>query len=762
MSLTEVITHSIPSDLKEGIKKTEVFDVDFANQLLGGTILSKQEQLKLKAYMGRRQRSHEVEVHYFLGKKTIDTVGRLCAKGGIGLQTLPRDIRAALTRKDYWDIDMKNAQPTLLLQLAKKKGWEHTYLEQFNQKREETLKEVQEELGCTRSEAKDRFIQLFFGSSFIHGLPSWVATGLYPELCKMKANIYSSNLDIAKKVEKVGKGENSVMAYVLQTIERECLLSIDNALKKKGREIDVYLHDGGLVRKLQGETEFPLTLLKELEYSVCKDTGFRINLAQKPIETSYVCDDDFDVFPENTIIDDLFAARVFLELYKEDLIYSQQNIYVFNSSTGIWSSDEEQLNLKLTNAGESLIFRKHSLMGISVYNYSGIVRNREDLKKLLPTVMQRNDLFLEEGRKKACSKLLFKNGIYDFREQTFTESFDRSIVFSFAIPRDFVQDVAEEDCDFVNNTFFVAPFANTDTPRIYRHYLMRGLIGDYRMKKFLACFGDKNSSKGTMTVMCQYTFGGNATTFNANNLLLRRHQGDAEREFSWIGNICNSRLAFSNEIKNEEGIKVDGNMLKTITGGGDEIVMRRLYRESEKIYNFAMPIIFAQDLPNITPPDAINSRIVVIQYDFSFMENPNPNRPTEKQADTTIKDKLCCEKYANAFIWLMIQEYNNWMDQDFAEPVLPEFMLLDKEMIAPTSDFREILETDYELTGNSEDFVPYKELEEHLKKSGVTMTPLRIAKELTRLGLPTGVKKVNRKKITGRTGIRPAGMEPDE
>jgi len=390
------------------------------------------------------------------------------------------------------------------------------------------------------------------------------------------------------------------------------------------------------------------------------------------------------------------------------------------------------------------------------------VKKPQELKEILTSLYGRNRAFLGERRKKACFKLLFKDGILCFQTQTFTNAFDRSIVFSFGVPRNFVNDVPQEDLDFVNHTFFVAPFANPDTPRIYRHYLMRGLIGDYRMKKFLACLGDTNSSKGTTTVMCQYTLGGNAATFNPNNLLLRRHQGDAEREFSWIGGICNSRLAFSNEIKNEEGVKIDGNMLKTLTGGGDGIIMRRLYRESEMVYNYSMPILFAQDLPNITPPDAINSRIVVIQYDYSFMENPNPNRPTEKQADTNIKDKLCCDKYANAFLWLMIQEYNKWMDQEYAEPELPEFMVRDKQMIAPTSNFREILEEEYELTGNDEDFVPYKELEECLKKAGVTMTPLRIAKELTRLGLQTKDKKLNRKKITGRTGIRVAETNQDE
>ncbi len=757
MATQTSIMSSVSLDLA-GICKTEIFDVDMANQLLNGSSISKEEQAKLKAYVRRRENGRYVKVLYNLGAKAkSEMIGRLVvAKGSVGLQNMPRDIRSALTKQYYWDIDMKNAQPTLLLQFAKQHGWECVYLEQFIHKRDEVLKQTQEELGCNRDEVKQRFIQLFFGSSYIDGLPSWIANNLYPELCKIKANIYSSHLDLAKKLK---KDSNSVMSYVLQTIERNCLLAMDKACSIRGRSMEVYIHDGGLIRKLDDEKEFPIQLLREIEFSVYKDTGYQIHLVQKPIETSFVREEaEYTIYPESAIIDDLFASRVFLELNKNDIIYSQNNIYVFNSTTGIWSDNEAELNRKIVECGETLIFRKQTAVGLAVHNYSGIVKNCENLKKMLPSILERNDTFLYEGRKKACYKLLFKNGIYDFKEQTFTTTFDRTLVFSHAVPHNYVDDVLSEDVDFVNNTFFVAPFSNPDTPRIFRHYLMRGLIGDYRMKKFLIALGDKNSSKGTMTTMCSYTFGENTANFNANNLLLKKNQGDAEREFSWVGGIANSRLAFSNEIKNQEGIQIDGNMLKTITGGGDEIVMRRLYKESEKIYNFSMPILFAQDLPAITPPDAINSRLVLIQYDYSFMENPNPKR-MEKMADINIKDKLCSPKYANAFIQLMIQEYNNWADSEFAELEMPEFMIQDKEAFAPTTDVRTILEEEYELTGNEEDYVPYKELEAHLKKGGITMGATRLGKELTRLGLVSKSKKMNRKTTWIRTGIKPVSTE---
>ena len=735
------------------VSKTEIFDLDMANELLQNDNIGKDEQAKLRGYIRRRTRGREVEITYVLGVKAKTTMlGRFVAKGGVGMQTLPRDIRNALAKPYYWDIDMKNAQPVLLLQLAKQKGWEHTALEKYVLKRDETLKEVQDELGCNRDEAKERLIQLFFGSSYIQGLPDWIAKTLYPELCKMKSNMYSANLDFAKKFK---KDENSVMSYVLQTIERNCLMSMDKALSLKNRSLDVLIHDGGYVRKIEGEKDFPIELLRHCEHTIFKDTGFQVRLEQKPIETSFGRkEEETQVYPESTIIDDVFGARIFADWLKDDIVYSYGNIYIFDNATGVWSGEETALDRKLTEAGEVLVFRQQTQTGIKTYNYSGVVKNCENLKKKLPTILTRNDAFLVEGRKRSTFKLLFKNGIYDFKSQVFLQKFDRNIVFSHAIDRDFVDEVLQEDMDFVNHTFFVSPFANETTPAIFRHYLMRGLIGDYRMKKFIVALGDKNSSKGTLTNFMEYCIGKNASTFNANVLLLRKMQGDAEREMSWVSQIYDSRLAFSNEIKNTDDTKIDGNMLKTLTGGGDPITLRKMYKNPEIVYNFSMPVLFAQDLPNISPPDAINSRIIVIQYDYSFMETPNPLRSSEKQGDPNIKDKLCCPKYADAFITLMIQEFNKWADNDFEEMELPAYMLQDKEALAPTTDVRTLLEENYVLTGDEEDFVPFNDLSKFLKERGLTMSTTRLGKELKRLELSQRNKKIERRTTTIYVGIR--------
>jgi hypothetical protein len=88
-----------------------------------------------------------------------------------------------------------------------------------------------------------------------------------------------------------GKKKNrlgSAFSFVLQTIERECLFAMEKSAKRNGRSLDTYIHDGGLIRKREGEEEFPETLLRIFEKDIEADTGFKLNLVSKPMDTSYV------------------------------------------------------------------------------------------------------------------------------------------------------------------------------------------------------------------------------------------------------------------------------------------------------------------------------------------------------------------------------------------------------------------------------------------------------------------------------------------
>lgn len=280
------------------VTKTEEFDVDFAKQLVEDKCLPKDERDKLRKYYRNREQGNKHQTTYKLGRHLKhENLGRLCALRGESLQGLSRDVRAALAGPYYWDVDFVNAQPTLLAQYAEKHGWKCDKTKAYTERREELLSEVCEALNCERWFAKEKVIQLFFGGS-ADGMPRFFVEELHPELRMIMRNVWEQNKTRLKFLEKQPNHIGKALADVLQTEERGCLLALDRALSRRGRSMDVYIHDGGLVRKKDKETAFPTGLLRELEADVEREVGYKLALAVKPLKTSFVKKVEEDDYPD--------------------------------------------------------------------------------------------------------------------------------------------------------------------------------------------------------------------------------------------------------------------------------------------------------------------------------------------------------------------------------------------------------------------------------------------------------------------------------
>ena len=122
------------------VTKTELFDIEFARQLTNHPNVVKEERDKLKRMIKERVKGNELDIVYKLGKNCKhEFLGRLCSLRSLGLQNLQKDIRAALCQDYYWDIDMVNAQPTILKQYCERNGFECTKLKKYIDEREEML-----------------------------------------------------------------------------------------------------------------------------------------------------------------------------------------------------------------------------------------------------------------------------------------------------------------------------------------------------------------------------------------------------------------------------------------------------------------------------------------------------------------------------------------------------------------------------------------------------------------------------------------------
>jgi hypothetical protein len=752
---TETLTIAT-AGLDVTVTKTETFDVDFARYILENKDVSSDERAAVRKLFKNRTNGNKHETRYKLGKDIKhEDAGRLHAVHAEGLQCLSRDCRSALAQKFYWDVDMWNAQPNLLEQLARKHGWVCPHLTHYNETRDEFISDLMEELGIARWEAKEKVCRLMFGGS-ASGLTAFFVNDLQPEVGTLMRNVYK---EYAKTYPFAAKrGERSLMAMVLQTIERKCLVAMDASLFKQGRSMDVYIHDGGLVRKKEGETRMPDAVLRQAEADILASEGYTVRLAVKELKTTLERVDEEVVYvPSDVIVDDAFAATTFAGLMEGKLVRDGA-VWLFDETTGIWTTDETVLNHKLAvEFKDDLVFRQQKEGKVAVYNYSGDVAHQDRLRRALPTVLPDQKGYFKDRIETSVDKLLFSNGIYDFKTGAFTEGFDPQVIFFGGVPRPFPTQRNEEAIAYVRKVFFRDPFQNPAVGDALLHWVARAIAGHYEAKKVVLPYGPANSAKGTLCKHLGTTFGPTLLgSFTGDSLLMRSADTEATKALSWVKPICDKRIAYSNEITVDPAKRrpINGNLLKTLSGGGDDITLRTNHRDETEVVNKSILFIFVNDLPDISPVDgSVRDRLVTIPYTFSFVDMPV--LACEKKRDHTISKTLKTDIHRDATIHLILDAMKAWDGQPF---VLPEECNALKNDLAPMTDLRELLTEEYDLTGNEDDYVTSEELLSFLRVRKVDGSDRKLGDRLSQIGLPSVVRREGRRTMRVRTGIRRADV----
>jgi hypothetical protein len=318
-----------PSHPSAHIVKKELFDPDVMKSLLCDERFANADRTRLKKYYKSRDRPNEVRVVYNYGKGyEASQMGRIYPDYGLGLQCFSRDMRNPLTAKYYWDIDIENAHFVIAKRLADEKGLRTTSLDHYVANRDACLDQV----SSNRNVAKVAFLKVLYGGDItLHN--SHINVNEEPDgdlsfLHSLKREVDALMESVWNECEHVRRrclrknNRASVLSVVLQTCERQILLTIDKFLMEHERSMDVLIHDGGLVRKLEGESEFPIELLRGAEDFVHTELGYRIHLVNKPIRHTY------DLKPEVLYVAEGVTMDMFLkrkEEFERNHFYLREN-----------------------------------------------------------------------------------------------------------------------------------------------------------------------------------------------------------------------------------------------------------------------------------------------------------------------------------------------------------------------------------------------------------------------------------------------------
>lgn len=320
---------------------------------------------------------NEIEVTYGLrGWAGEIGYGRVYANLIGSLETLPKKVRYNLCHKYYWDVDMENAQPAILSQVAERYGINLTSLKNYCANRETILKTLIESgqygdptLEATRKKVKTEFIACFYGAK-IPGLERYQADmkALFekvwkdPQYAKLadecRKSVEAHNREVetwnatapAPKKRKYKVLAGSFLSTFAQTHERQILEVMDMYLTTKGRSVDVLAYDGCQIRKENDEALLDTELLRDTEVFIAEQTNFKMVLAVKPMVGMIPQAELDSIWIPNPAEEQWklveeggpsATVRLYTSLKNGEVMYSKalKEYYIYDNKSGLWKNN---------------------------------------------------------------------------------------------------------------------------------------------------------------------------------------------------------------------------------------------------------------------------------------------------------------------------------------------------------------------------------------------------------------------------------------
>ncbi len=633
-----------------------------------------------------------------------------------GIQSLPREFRQTLISTTHWDLDMKNAQPTMLLNYCKKHDIPHKELENYCAKRPFIIKAMSEKYNQKAEDIKQSFISVVFGGHAPHTLiESGTILAFYAEMQIITDRVIELNPKMHKYAthKKGEKGLNirgTTMSYLLQHIESDVLKSAIDFLTRNGFFPETNMFDGIAVLKSEDEMNSAFSdtklasMLQMMKEYINGETGHIIEFVNKPQEEGYDINEEelkAIVLQEYGILfktDEDCAILVVEKLCeKMEIVRATGNRYFIKRSEGIYSEDMSRNNTDV----EEICWKKIAEMNfvkrtilkngdVKLVPYSKLASGASSIFKFVVKYLPINNDFIERLWSSNLGKLCFKDGYWDFKGNKFVnwEDDKEGVLTTIFINRDFcgVDVTDNNDDNDADEKWILDSILNPmfDAEPIKKHYLnwiSQAIAGLVNVKTWGVCIGNRNCGKGVLTTLLISAFGDYVREFNAEELIcVRVGNGDPAKKLGWITNCEFTRLNIGNELKSVDDagnkIKIDGNLIKSLSSGGDAILARKNYKDEVKIKMQGKIMMNMNDMLIVEPANAM-STLTAFQHNCEFKQfltedEIKINTMAESQfkyiiANPNIKDVIKNNvKYQDAMVRLIIKHYTS---ETLVEPV---------------------------------------------------------------------------------------------
>ena len=671
--------------------------------------------------------------------------GRLIC--GQSIQFLKKIFRGCLLNGITTDIDMKNAHPVILEYICKLNNIDCPNLAYYNANRDKILSSFQ-----SREQGKE----LFLNSVNNNKLNRKEKNNTFKKFDTEMKEIQSKIVKI-KQYEQIihtadtnnDNFEGSAINRVLCYFENKILQVVIKYLKQKQIEINVLMFDGLMI---YGNYYNNKDLLIEIENVVNTEfEGLNIKFDYKEHDTTIDLN-DFVIKPlqvqdsQTGVYTDMDATEKVFQLYP-DWVCCNNELYVFNKFTGMWENNKTSY-FKVIEQFTNELFLLDKNDKRTKKSYGNTLSLMENIPKLIKTKCINNN-WINETNSSSLGKLLFNNGYYDLKEKTFYNEFNPLIVFHEKIAFDWVES-SDDELEYMES-IRERLFHITLGSKMGNYLIMmcaRALAGDV-MKNICFGLGGTNCGKSIISKAFREAFGGYVGTFNGENLALKNSTGDEAQALRWALLLRYKRLIISSEMKQQ--IELNGNMIKKISAGSDELIGRGHGKNEEAFNPHFLGLCFANDMPDIKPfDDAVEKRLKVFGFKKEFVESPT--NELELEMDVNIDKEVETLEFKKAFVNLMINDYFNYLDDGMLEE--PSELIQSKsDWVNEDNNILVKFKQDFQLTNDVNDYVKSSVIQEWIKKTKLDTSMKKFGMLMNKECLLKKLDKIESKvkKITGKT-----------
>ena len=698
----------------------EKYDLKLLNKLISSSLLNidpwnnhENEKEQLKKYS---------KTNGVIKYKRNCKFGRVYGIGSLGLQNLRKELRHTISRDYYFDIDIVNAHPEILLQILQQNKIKNIdYLQKYVKNRDKYLNEVMKKFNVDRDTAKSLFIIIMYGGS----VKTWTNNKdnkdidgnkindkimydfidkFHNEMIQIQKIISDNNKEIEKEIKKSKDRNNinsSITSYYLQEIENRILEEIFKYCKENEFINDenncVLCFDGIMLDK----KNFKQDLLNDLNNLIKEKFKLDLTFVCKDMNHGYT-EDEIDESQVETIdvdkVVDLLNEKLIADYYYQ---FFEPSKYIIHKK--IWYEFNKLNILKECDGTPSSL-----LNDITDKFQNLIIEARDKLKK--PTQKEsdkdeeykaKREVYFKKFKTydnayKAVGKSKFIKGVMDYLINMYNDDdlekkkdCDNNII---AFKDGYLFDITKNEFRKIERTDYISKTMNINSPQnIIKEKLesVKSLISSifeneeisrYWLKIFgISLFTNKLESLYILTGK-----GGNGKSLLMD--FLRDCLGDyyLQTENTFLTDISKNGvlnptlakckgvriLAVAEPSNTSEEVALNTEFIKQITGR-DTITARDLYKSIISYNPMFNCFLLCNDIPVLKKLDnGMLRRLKIINYPLNFVEKEKLKLNSKNRIrDDNLKDKIKNdEELKEALISLLLEYASKYINKPIEIP----------------------------------------------------------------------------------------------